>query len=209
MPPKSKKQERFMAAVANNPKFANKVGVPKNVGAKFMKKKPKKNYMGGGMMKRYNTGGKLEMVEKDGKKVPFYAADGKGKMRAGGKVMKYQKGRGVRFNEKELDIGSSREMRPGENPKRAFARRMDEAGGFDKLSDQGKREMLFDMQEGFRDKKRSNREKRYQGRPAPKPKKMMGGGKVKKGYKNGGKVRGCGMARQGVRPAKMVKMKGA
>lgn len=209
MPPKSKKQERFMAAVANNPKFANKVGVPQNVGAKFMKKKPKKNYMGGGMMKRYNTGGKLEMVEKDGKKVPFYAADGKGKMRAGGKVMKYQKGRGVRFNEKELDIGSSREMRPGENPKRAFARRMDEAGGFDKLSDQGKREMLFDMQEGFRDKKRSNREKRYQGRPAPKPKKMMGGGKVKKGYKNGGKVRGCGMAKQGVRPAKMVKMKGA
>lgn len=209
MPPKSKKQERFMAAVANNPKFANKVGVPQNVGAKFMKKKPKKNYMGGGMMKRYNTGGKLEMVEKDGKKVPFYAADGKGKMRAGGKVMKYQKGRGVRFNEKELDIGSSREMRPGENPKRAFARRIDEAGGFDKLSDQGKREMLFDMQEGFRDKKRSNREKRYQGRPAPKPKKMMGGGKVKKGYKNGGKVRGCGMAKQGVRPAKMVKMKGA
>ena len=44
MPPKSKKQERFMAAVANNPKFANKVGVPQNVGAKFMKKKPKKNY---------------------------------------------------------------------------------------------------------------------------------------------------------------------
>ena len=209
MPPKSKKQERFMAAVANNPKFANKVGVPQNVGAKFMKKKPKKNYMGGGMMKRYKEGGKLEIVEKDGKKVPFYAADGKGKMRAGGKVMKYQKWREVRFNEKELDIGSSREMRPGENPKRAFARRIDEAGGFDKLSDQGKREMLFDMQEGFRDKKRSDREKRYQGRPAPKPKKMMGGGKVKKGYKNGGKVRGCGMARQGVRPAKMVKMKGA
>ena len=26
------------------------------------------------------------------------------------------------------------------------------------------------------------------------------------GMKKGGKVRGCGMARQGVRPAKMVKM---
>ena len=205
MPPKSKKQERFMAAVANTPKFANKVGVPQNVGAKFMKKKPKKNYMGGGMMKRYNTGGKLEMVEKDGKKVPFYAADGKGKMRAGGKVMKYQKGREVRFNEKELDIGSSREMRPGEDPKRAFARRIDEAGGFDKMSPQSQKEMLFDMQK----MSESDRQKRYQGRPARKPKGMMGGGKVKKGYKNGGKVRGCGMAKQGVRRAKMVKMKGA
>jgi hypothetical protein len=41
-----------------------------------------------------------------------------------------------------------------------------------------------------------------------KPAKKMGSGKIK-GYKHGGKVRGCGMAKQGVRPAKMVKMKGA
>ena len=34
------------------------------------------------------AGGKLEMVEKDGKRVPFYAADGEGKMMAGGKVPK-------------------------------------------------------------------------------------------------------------------------
>ena len=36
------------------------------------------------------------------------------------------------------------------------------------------------------------------------------GGMMKtKGYKAGGKVRGCGMAKQGVRPAKMVTMKGS
>jgi len=29
------------------------------------------------------------------------------------------------------------------------------------------------------------------------------------GYKKGGKVRGCGMAKQGVRAAKMVTMKGS
>ena len=36
--------------------------------------------MGGGMMKRpmMQNGGKLKMVEKAGKKVPFFAADGKG-----------------------------------------------------------------------------------------------------------------------------------
>jgi hypothetical protein len=31
---------------------------------------------------------KLKMVKKNGKKVPFYAADGKGKMKAGGSVKK-------------------------------------------------------------------------------------------------------------------------
>lgn len=48
MPVKSKKQRKFMAAVANNPKFAKKAGVSKSVGEEFMKKSTKK-MMGGGM----------------------------------------------------------------------------------------------------------------------------------------------------------------
>ena len=47
--------------------------------------------MGGGMMKRpkMQDGGKLKMgTNKEGKKVPFYAADGKGKMAMGGRVKK-------------------------------------------------------------------------------------------------------------------------
>jgi hypothetical protein len=44
MPAKSAKQERFMQAVANNPKFAKKVGVPVTVGQEFTKS-------GGGQMK--------------------------------------------------------------------------------------------------------------------------------------------------------------
>lgn len=31
----SRKQERFMAAVANNPKFAKEAGVPQSVGQEF------------------------------------------------------------------------------------------------------------------------------------------------------------------------------
>ena len=45
-----------------------------------------------------------------------------------------------------------------------------------------------------------------------KKKKMMGGGMLKYGHGGGvkgGKPRGCGMARQGVRNAKMVVMKGS
>ena len=37
---------------------------------------------------------------------------------------------------------------------------------------------------------------------------IKAGGKVK-GYKGGGNVRGCGMARKGTRPVKMVVMKGS
>ena len=47
--------------------------------------------MGGGMMKRpkMQDGGKLKMAtNKQGKKVPFYAADGVGKMKMGGRVKK-------------------------------------------------------------------------------------------------------------------------
>lgn len=55
-----------------------------------MMKKMSKTYAGGGKMKTkgMKKGGKsedkLEMVEKDGKMVPFFAADGEGKMKAGG-----------------------------------------------------------------------------------------------------------------------------
>jgi hypothetical protein len=37
MPAKSAKQEKFMRAVAENPKFAKKVGVPQSVGREFTK----------------------------------------------------------------------------------------------------------------------------------------------------------------------------
>ncbi len=51
MPAKSKKQKKFMQAVANNPKFAKKVGVKQLIGQEFTKekgmKKVKKMQMGG------------------------------------------------------------------------------------------------------------------------------------------------------------------
>ena len=65
-----------MAAVANNPKFAKKAGVPKSVGEEFMKADTKKPM-------KMNKGG-MPMVMKDGQKVPAFAADGEGKMKKGG-----------------------------------------------------------------------------------------------------------------------------
>lgn len=48
----------------------------------------KKGYAAGGMTKKGYASGGMAMVEKDGKKVPAFAADGKGKMAKGGAVMK-------------------------------------------------------------------------------------------------------------------------
>ena len=49
MPSTSKKQHNFMAAVANNPKFAKKVGVPRSVGEEFLTADKGKKFRDGGM----------------------------------------------------------------------------------------------------------------------------------------------------------------
>jgi hypothetical protein len=49
MPSVSKKQHNFMAAVANNPKFAKKAGVPRSVGEEFLTADKGKKFGSGGM----------------------------------------------------------------------------------------------------------------------------------------------------------------
>jgi hypothetical protein len=51
MPSTSKKQHNFMAAIANNPAFAKKVGVPQSVGKDFNNADKGKKFKEGGMMK--------------------------------------------------------------------------------------------------------------------------------------------------------------
>jgi hypothetical protein len=88
MPSSSKKQHNFMAAVANNPSFAKKVGVPQSVGKDFNQADKGRKFSEGGDMKKMNMGGYADggmtMVNKGGKMVPDFAADGKGKMAKGG-----------------------------------------------------------------------------------------------------------------------------
>ena len=60
MPSTSKKQHNFMAAVANNPKFAKKVGVPKSVGEDFISADKGRKFAKGGDMKESK-----EMMKKE------------------------------------------------------------------------------------------------------------------------------------------------
>jgi len=96
MPSTSKKQHNFMAAVANNPAFAKKAGVPQSVGKDFSNADKGKTFKRGGDMAKMNAGMMAIMAKKkgtskmagggmpmkDGK--PAFIGDGKGAMKKGG-----------------------------------------------------------------------------------------------------------------------------
>ena len=71
MPSKSKKQHNLMAAVANNPKFAKKVGIPQSVGEDYVEADKCRKFRSGGMAgsgtKTMNMGG-MAMANKGYKK---------------------------------------------------------------------------------------------------------------------------------------------
>jgi hypothetical protein len=62
MPSSSKKQHNFMAAVANNPAFAKKAGVPQSVGKEFSNADKGRKFSKGGDMKSENM-----MMKKEGR----------------------------------------------------------------------------------------------------------------------------------------------
>jgi hypothetical protein len=64
MPSVSKKQHNFMAAVANNPKFAKKTGVPSSVGKEFLTADKGKTFKQGGIMKHSDIKKDMPMMKK-------------------------------------------------------------------------------------------------------------------------------------------------
>ena len=104
MPAVSKKQQKFMQAVANSPKFAKKVGVKQSIGREFTKEKDMKK-----AVKKMNMGG---MADREGRAMatgryandPRMMADARGRamMKKGGTVKKMRKGGNTsRMNELE------------------------------------------------------------------------------------------------------------
>jgi hypothetical protein len=100
MPSTSKKQHNFMAAVANSPKFAKKVGVPQSVGKEFTTADKDRKFSKGGdtMASKMNPGMMAMMAKKKGATKmagggmpmkngkPAFIGDGKG-MNKGGMAM--------------------------------------------------------------------------------------------------------------------------
>jgi hypothetical protein len=64
MPSTSKKQHNFMAAVAKNPGFAKKVGIPRSVGEEFLTADKGKKFREGGSMKHSDVKMDKKVVKK-------------------------------------------------------------------------------------------------------------------------------------------------
>jgi hypothetical protein len=64
MPSTSKKQHNFMAAVANNPAFAKKAGVPQSVGKDFNEADKGRKFSKGGDMKNEDVKMDKSMMQK-------------------------------------------------------------------------------------------------------------------------------------------------
>ena len=107
MPSVSKKQHNFMAAVANNPKFAKKAGVPSSVGKEFLTADKGKTFKEGGMMKKIDAKKNPGMA-----KLPTAVRNKMGFMKEGGKshsdivkdkpMMKKVAAKAVKGHEKRL-----------------------------------------------------------------------------------------------------------
>ena len=96
MPSSSKKQHNFMAAIANNPSFAKKAGVPQSVGEDFIKADKGRKFSKGGDMKESKAmvGKELAFMKKKGapsSMIKHEAAE-MGAMKKGGGVKKMASG---------------------------------------------------------------------------------------------------------------------
>jgi|VirMetMinimDraft_7_1064189.scaffolds.fasta_scaffold363394_2 hypothetical protein len=88
MPTVSAKQEKFMQAVAHNPKFAKKAGVPQSVGKEFTMKKMN---MGGVAASKMGAV-KTAAPSKDGVATKGKTKGTQIKMKGGGKMPAMKKG---------------------------------------------------------------------------------------------------------------------
>ena len=93
MPSKSKKQHNLMAAVANNPAFAKKVGISKSIGEEFMKADKTKKFRNGDLVE-------VDSDKNPGlSKLPTEVRNKMGYMKKGGMAKKKMKMGGMAYKE--------------------------------------------------------------------------------------------------------------
>ena len=220
MPAKSEKQRRFMAMAYNDPDM----GVPKEVAKKYMKK-PAKGFKEGGKLPDLTGDGKVTQADvlkgrgvfKKGGKVGYHRMpdgtmmkDSEHNMKEGGAVKK-QRTRDTAADYARRTNATSRMNRPprsmpaGEpdvSPLAPTSTRDKPVPRPDRGMDSSPRprpRMRPDDMEAAGAVERGNRASMREAEEMPG---MMMGGKVKK-MQAGGKVRGAGMAKKGVRACKM------
>lgn len=132
MPSTSKKQHRFMAAVANNSKFAKQVGVKQSVGEDFMKADKGRKFAKGGLTRHEDEAMDKKMIKKavtmhdkqlhGGKKTDL------AKLKNGGKIKKYEDG-GLTFADMPEEERSAQARQAIADIDKRQAAMSEEAGG--------------------------------------------------------------------------------
>ena len=97
MPSKSREQHNFMAAVAKNPAFAKKAGVPRSVGQEFLNADKGRKFKEGGDMKESKAMMKKEVsfMKKKGAPASMIKHEMKEAGMKKGGMAKYAKGGGI------------------------------------------------------------------------------------------------------------------
>jgi hypothetical protein len=212
MPSVSKKQHNFMAAVANNPKFAKKVGIPKATGEEFMKADKGRKFKEGGAMKHSDVKMDKKVVKKavgmHEKQLHGGKKSNLTKLRSGGSCKGYEEGGSIAsklkkyspnayetVEEDEAEIASKgasmlKNAKEGNYGKAAI----DAVKGLGTTAKMYTASMPKAAMHAAKNRLLDGPKKDAEGKKA--------GGKV--GYKAGGKVRGCGMATKGLTKGKMV-----
>ena len=129
MPSTSKKQHNFMAAIANNPAFAKKVGVPQSVGKDFNNADKGKKFKEGGTMAKSDMKEDMKMDKSQDKamiKKAFKQHDaqehkgGKGTklaLKKGGMAMKKMAGGGLSSGHKAANGVATKGLTKGKQVK--------------------------------------------------------------------------------------------
>lgn len=137
MPSKTKKQAKFMAAVANNPKFAKKAGVPQSVGKDFAKADKGKTFKEGGMPGMRQDKRTMRNLDDEVFRIDKEKAFEKrqmNRMNMGGKVKGYMKGGKMQGYNDRLD--ESMGARNGKKSQSMTSRR-NESKGMEKSMGKG------------------------------------------------------------------------
>ena len=137
MPSKTKKQAKFMAAVANNPKFAKKAGVPQSVGKDFAKADKGRTFKEGGMPGMRQDKRTMRNLDDEVFRIDKEKAFEKrqmNRMNMGGKVKGYMRGGKTQGYNDRLD--ESMGARNGSNSQ-SMASRRNESKGMEKSMGRG------------------------------------------------------------------------
>jgi hypothetical protein len=106
MPSKSKKQHNLMALVANDPKAAKRLGIPKSVGEEFMKADKGKKFGSGGALKAVDSSDNPGLS-----KLPTEVRNKMGYMKKGGMAKKKMKMGGMAYKEGgDADMAQDKKM---------------------------------------------------------------------------------------------------